>query len=353
MQAVAIGPIFQQPRQVSFKRPDERITSKKIRDAPALKVALMRYIVISAKSQSFFFSQYALYLIGRKHIILALLPLAVSILSAVKAAVGRGHFPQHIVCRSFCGVKIKLCPALILCKSMSPAICKHQQGVIIQHLFKMRHQKVFICGIPAEATTYVVKYASPIHLHQGMLRHIQAGFIVIFFIKAQQKQQIVRCGKLWRPAKAAVYSVKRSLIHSHCLIRQLVFILGSPVLFLGKVQHHYIRPLQQFFSVRFPLFMEYTQQLPHAYHAAPAVLWIICAGKKRPLFRRHKNAGGPAAASGKGLTHAHVYAVYIRPLLFIHLDADIVFIQQFRYLLILKALVGHNMTPMACAVSDA
>ena len=53
----------------------------------------------------------------------------------------------------------------------------------------------------------------------------------------------------------------------------------------------------------------------------------ISARKKWFLLRRHKDAGGPAAAACKSLADRHVYAVDIRPLFPVDFNRDKILVE--------------------------
>ena len=114
-----------------------------------------------------------------------------------------------------------------------------------------------------------------------------------------------------------------------------------------------VRLTQQGRPVCLPLFVDDEQQLPQAGSAAPAAFREVRPREKGLLLRRHKNAGGPAAAAGKCLADGHIDAVNIRPFLPVHLDGHKITVQDLRDLRILKALMGHHMAPVAGTVSDA
>lgn len=62
---------------------------------------------------------------------------------------------------------------------------------------------------------------------------------------------------------------------------------------------------------------------------------------------------GQPAVAGEGLADGHIYAVYVRALLLVHLDGDEIPVQNVRRLRVLKALVRHDVAPVAGAVADA
>ena len=144
------------------------------------------------------------------------------------------------------------------------------------------------------------------------------------------------------------------------------FLISSPMVDLGslvlliacraapaQVSHDLIGLPQQRGPVIFPFFMDHTEQFPQSDHTACGVLRKVGGRKERLLVGCHEDAGRPTAAAGERLTDRHVDGVNIRSLLLVHLDGNKIPVQKLRDLLILKALMGHDMTPVAGAVSDA
>ena len=118
------------------------------------------------------------------------------------------------------------------------------------------------------------------------------------------------------------------------------------------MRHDFLCLIQQKLALVLPGFMDHAQQLQQTDHRAFGMFRKIRAGKEGLVIRCHKNAGGPAAASGKGLTERHIDAVNIRSFLLVHLDGDKVPIEKFRDFPIFKAFVRHHMTPMTGAVAN-
>ncbi len=67
---------------------------------------------------------------------------------------------------------------------------------------------------------------------------------------------------------------------------------------------------------------------------------------------RQPGRQGPPPAAGHLLADAHVHRVDVRPLLAVDLDGDVVLVEQFRGGLVLKALLFHDVTPVAGGVAD-
>ncbi len=137
-------------------------------------------------------------------VVLALLPLAIRILGAVKAAQRPPHLPKDVVRR------FPRSPAIKgrACQRVGPAISQDQQGVVIEHLLKMGHEEAPVRGIAAKAVADVVEQTALIHLYEGFFRHGQALRLPCGRVMFQQKQKLMAHRKLGRGAEAAISFVK-------------------------------------------------------------------------------------------------------------------------------------------------
>ena len=93
--------------------------------------------------------------------------------------------------------------------------------------------------------------------------------------------------------------------------------------------------------------------MEHSGHAPLALLGEVGSGEEGLLVRTQEEGGGPAAAASEGLADGHVEAVNVRPFLPVYLDGYKTLVQQVGDLLVLEALVGHYVAPVAGAVADA
>ena len=287
-------------------------------------------------------------LLRRQEIEFPLLAVAVGVLGAVKASLGCGHLPQDIGGGLFRNFQI----LRLFRHGVGPAVRHDEQSVVVQHFLKVGDQKTHICGVAAETIADVVKQTASVHLRQGVLRHFQAGAIPVPLIPGQQKQEVVGRWKFRRAAEAAVLPVVGLPVERHGVLQNSGIRRTAALSAPAQLRDDLLRLAQQQRAVTFPLLMDGCQQLPQPDHAAPAAFGEIGPGEKRLLLRRHKDAGGPAAAAGKGLTDRHIDAVDVRPLLLVHLDGDEPAVQERGNFRVFKALVSHHMAPVAGAVPD-
>ena len=135
MKRMPLFSVIIQPRQKRLKGLVCGIAGKQIRNAFSLKVARFTDPEMTVEGFSVIFPQNTQNFIGREQIIFSLLALAVGILCAIEAALGRGHFTQDIAGSFLCDVKIHR----LFCDSIRFAVGEDQERVVIQHFFKMRN----------------------------------------------------------------------------------------------------------------------------------------------------------------------------------------------------------------------
>ncbi len=87
---------------------------------------------------------------------------AVRILRGIKGSVFCGHFPQHI--RS--GLLCRKQEIFTSARFIGGAVGGNQQGIVIQHFFKVRHEVARVCGIPGKPKADVVKQPAAAHLFE-------------------------------------------------------------------------------------------------------------------------------------------------------------------------------------------
>ncbi|CAN3972381.1 hypothetical protein BCGKFG_BCGKFG_03065, partial [Dysosmobacter welbionis] len=78
-----------------------------------------------------------------------------------------------------------------------------QQGVVIEHLFKVGHQPHFIGRVPGKAAAHMVEQAASVHALQRLLRHGPGLGLPCAPGVPEQEDQIMRRGEFWRVPEAA------------------------------------------------------------------------------------------------------------------------------------------------------
>ena len=199
----------------------------------------------------------------------------------------------------------------------------------------------------------MVKKSAKIHLTQRFLSHFHCKTVSVFAELLHEKQQIMGCRKFGSIPEAAVFFIKAFSVCSDCARNKAPVIPSIRPVNRADGRHYHVSRMQQRTAVIFPFIMYHRQKLLKSHRSEACGSWKVCPGKKGLLFGRHEYAGGPTAAAGKGLAHGHIHSVDIRALLPVHLDRNIVFIQNISNFQIFKALLRHYMTPVAGAVSYA
>ena len=228
-----------------------------------------------------------------------------------------------------------------------------QQGVVIEHLFKVRHQPHFIRGIPGETAADMVKDAAARHVLQRDLYHFYGvGFLQGIGVP-HEKQQIVRRREFWCCPKAAPFIVKLLGKLTVCPFHQpAVRLRAIARLSLIDRRGNLISRPQQLLPVVFPKVSYPIKQIHQSKSSIAAILGKIGSGKEWLLLWGHEDRQRPAAGAGHGLTHGHIHRINVRALFPVHLDADELAVKETRNLLILKGFMSHNMAPVAGRVPD-
>ena len=94
----------------------------------------------------------------------------------------------------------------------------------------------------------------------------------------------------------------------------------------------------------------------HALEAGPAIAIVrreVGAAVERLQVRRQEHRHRPAALAGQQLHGGHVDLIEVGPFLAIDLDADEVLVEDAGDLVVLEALVLHDVAPVAGRVADA
>ena len=279
---------------------------------------------------------------GLHGVVFSLHSLTVGILPAVKAALRRLQLTQQITGRAICYIRIRG----ILCLFACLTVGKHQQRIVIEHLFKVRDKPLAVGGIARKTAADLIEDTAA--RHGG-----QRGFHHIPFSVCHKKQQIMRRRKFRCRTKTAPFCIKTAAQGAIGAVQKSFVGMGGFFACLPQKIRDPFACLQQALPVIFPQPDHLLQQLQQSRLTVAAVLGKICAGKERFLLRCEQYGHRPAAGACHRLADSHIHCVNVGPLLPVHLDAYKMFVELCRHLLIFKGFVGHYMTPMASGVAYA
>ena len=113
-----------------------------------LEISFGGYVVILAKESRVLFLKEGFHLLRRPDIELPLLALAVGILRGIKAPLGGGHLPGHIIECLLRDPAVKAVAGDQVGVQVNPA----QERVVIQHLLEVRYEPVLVNRIPMESS---------------------------------------------------------------------------------------------------------------------------------------------------------------------------------------------------------
>ena len=95
--------------------------------------------------------------------------------------------------------------------------------------------------------------------------------------------------------------------------------------------------------------------LQHLVEARTPIAWLggkVGAAEKRHAVRQEEHGQRPAPLLAKLLQCGHIESVDIGPFLAVDLDVHEQLVHERRRVVLLKALMGHHMAPMASRVAD-
>ena len=217
----------------------------------------------------------------------------------------------------------------------------------------MRSKEIPVGRVTREATADVVKYAAFPHLYKSFFCHFLCSFIAINLCVIHQEHQLVRNRELRCRAESTVNTIIALAEHlsgsfNYVTIDFICFDRFCIFQHIGYI----FRRLNELFTFCIPLHYDRIEYIAEAWHTKARGGRKVSSCKKRLFVPRHKNTHRPAATAGKSLTYRHIHAVNVGTLFAVNFYRNEVFIQQFSCFGILKALMCHNMTPMAGAVTD-
>lgn len=289
-------------------------------------------------------------LLGTKGIKTPLPAGTIGVLSRGEAPRGQRQLFEHIGCRTQGHLPVKR----PLGQGIGFAVGQDEQGVVVEHFFKVGDAELGVGGVAGETAAHMVENAAPEELLQGFLRHSQGILIPRLFIEGQETEKAVAHGEFGRAAKAAVFLVEGGFplpqgLKENIALRRGVNGGGQA----PQQRRDLLRRGQKTLSVVLPGVPDGDKQLRQAQLSGPSVFGEIGPGEKGLLFWGEEDGGGPAAPAGEGLTDGHIDAVDVGPLLPVHFDGDETLVEQGRDGGVRKGLPGHHMAPVTGAVADA
>ena len=83
-----------------------------------------------------------------------------------------------------------------------------EEGLVVEHFFKVRHAPFCICCIAMKAAAEVIADAAPRHVMQCLIDHIEVLCLGILSIGCQQQVEGVIGGKFRGCAQTAIEGIK-------------------------------------------------------------------------------------------------------------------------------------------------
>jgi hypothetical protein len=280
----------------------------------------------------------------------ALLAFGIGVVARGEAAVGRAHVGQNPDDRFLDSL-----PEQFLAGDLPvPGQPGDQLGIVVEHLLEMRHQPAMIDRVAGEAAGEMVVDAALADVLRG---HGHRGNVALVAGRQPHAAQELEYGglrELRRTGEAAgdwvdglEDDVRGVLEH---LLRELRAGRGGGIEVQCLLQGAGVGI--DLVALLAPDARDLVQHVGEARTAVAAFLREIGAAPERRAVGREKHGQRPAALLAKGMQGIHIDLVDVGALLAIDFDADEVLVHDRSRLVVLEALVGHDMAPVAGRIAD-
>ncbi len=232
---------------------------------------------------------------------------------------------------------------------------EHQQRLVVEHLFEMRHQPPAVDRVAVDAEADLVVDASETDGAQGFKSHVPGLVVAETAGQAQQQFEVVGRGEPGWRAEAGMDRVPDVAVLVQCPFQQ-----GFPgrsgdvttVSDLFQCSHHPVGTEQQPSSVDVPHPPYFRQYLDQSRLAVACSGRQVGGGKEGPPVGSEQQGERPAATSGHQLADRQVGGVDVRALFPVDLDGDEMSVDQVGDLLVFEGFAGHDVAPVAGGVAD-
>ena len=286
------------------------------------------------------------------HVELALDALAVGVLGRGGPTAGLAEVAQHVVD----GLAEHLPEPRLPGQLPAVQVQADEQRVVVEHLLEVRHQPHPIDGVAGEAAAEVVVDPAGRHGVEREGRARSSACRSPRLAAMASASMAIGCGNFGAPPRPPCSgSVARRMP-----VEGTVDLLG------GRAARRGARPApcdpgrpvswsacsSEVVALRVPELVDPLAQLDEADHPAAPLLREVGAGEEGPAVGGADHGHGPAAVAGHRLRGLHVDVVDVGALLAVDLHVDEVAVHHRRHLVVLEALVGHHVAPVAGRVAD-
>ncbi len=299
-------------------------------------------------------AEHLAHLVDRPHVELALDALAVGVLGREPPAVGVLEVAAHVVDRLGQHLGEPWLAGQLPGMEVGPG----EQRVVVEHLLEVGHEPDVIDRVASETSAEVVVDAAGRHRIQrgdGGLQRIRPRLGCRVVVRPKQQVDAHRPGELGRTAEPSP-GVVMGLDERTCrgVERLGAGQVVTDLELLGAAERfgEPARLVEQFAPATRPRLLHAAAELDEARHAAPALLREVGASEERLAFGGHEHRHRPPAAAGHGLYRVHVDGVDVGSLFAVDLDGDEEFVDDGGGGIVLEALVGHHVTPVAGGITD-
>ena len=236
---------------------------------------------------------------------------------------------------------------------------RHEQRVVVEHLFKVRHEPAIVDAVAVHAAADLIEQPATDHPPHRQQPHLSAGRIAGSFAVPKERTHRRLRRKLRRRPHAAILFVEARSDHSDEGVND-----GETGRRRRRCRRHLRHKLvgecrstgRYLLAVVAPGFK---QAREHRRKTEPRTPLPVVRRKVRARVERLSRIGRepqthrPPTTTGHRLQGLHVDGVDVGALFAIELDADVALVHQRGDVFVFEALVFHHVTPVARGVADA
>ena len=224
--------------------------------------------------------------------------------------------------------------------------------LVVEHLLEVRHEPALVHGIAVKAAAQLIVHAALGHFPQSEQGGVEGFAVAGAGVEAHEEIEHRGAGEFGRAAEAAVVAVEGAAENLEAAIEQgIVDGRGAggrrDLGMLAQLLDDVARRCDNLRAIVAPGLGDLAQNGGKAGAPIAILRRKIGAAEEWLQFRREPHRHGPAAGPGGGLHEGHVDAVDVGALFAVHLDGNVIAVEQGGNALVLERFALHHMAPVA------
>ncbi len=230
-----------------------------------------------------------------------------------------------------------------------------EMGVVVKHLFEMRHEPFAVDRIAGQSAADMVVNPAEADCGDGFKKAVARGFVAVAQPGAPQRLEERCVGEFRRALKTAVVRV----VEAGDAVGETADRLWCQLPGCGTagelLPQMVLQPCGIGVDIGAALAPGGFHLDQHVRESGPAVARLlreIGAAPKGLAVGRQDHRQGPTALLSHGCQRGHIDLVDIGAFLAVYLDVDVEPVHQLRDLVVLEAFMRHDVAPVAGGVAD-